>query len=164
MPAGRSRRNPPRRIFEGLDRQAVLGGQRLERDRRAGADMLDHFGSRQRAEAGGGAVVLAARQPDQETGGEQIAGAGDVDHAVDRHRLHRLDRLAGDHHAAFLAARDHRELGVVTQRLDRGVEVGGLIETVQLVLVGENNVDGALADQRRGIRRGSDRRRTHPTA
>ena len=42
--------------------------------------MLDHLGRRQRAEPRRGAVVLAARQADQEAGREQIAGAGDVDH------------------------------------------------------------------------------------
>ncbi len=126
--------------------------------------MLDDLGRRQRAEAGRGAVVLAARQADQETGGEQVAGAGDVDHTVDRHRLYRLDGVAGHHHAAFLTARDDRELGVMAQSLDRSVEVGGLVEAVQFVLVGEDDVDGALADQTREIRHDSGRRRTHPTA
>ena len=109
--------------------------------------MLDHFRGSERAEAGGSAVILAVRMPDQESGREQIAGAGDIDHAFDRHRLHRLDRVAGDHHTAFLAARHHRELGVAAQRLHRGVEVGRLIEAVQFMLVGEDDIDGALADE-----------------
>src|ERR1039457_1941928 len=53
----------PRRtadFLNALDRQAVLGGQRLERDRRPRADMLDHFGRPQPAESGGGGMVLAA--------------------------------------------------------------------------------------------------------
>ena len=35
-------------------------------------------------------------------------------------------------------------LASLRSAFDRGVEVGGLIEAVQLVLVGENDVDGAL--------------------
>ena len=55
--------------------------------------------------------------------------------------------VAGHHHAAFLAARYDRELGVAAQRLDRGVEIGGLVKAVQFALVGEHDIDGALADQ-----------------
>ena len=58
----RAQRVPPRasqprfsgcfRAASRLDRQAVFGRQRLERHRRPRADMLDHFGGGERAEAG----------------------------------------------------------------------------------------------------------------
>ena len=41
--------------------------------------MLDHFGGRQRAETSGIFMAGIAHQTEQESGGEQIAGAGGVD-------------------------------------------------------------------------------------
>src|SRR5215472_1028297 len=35
----------------------------------------------------------------------------------------------------------------VAQRIERGVKVGGLVQAVQFTLVGENDVDGAGADE-----------------
>ena len=111
------------------------------------AHVLDHLGRRQRPEPGTIALVGAARQPDQESGREQVAGAGRIDHLVDRLRPHRVVLLARDDQAALLAAGDDGELGVVAHRIDRGVEIRGLVEAVQLALVGEHDVDGAVADQ-----------------
>ena len=76
--------------------EAVVLRERLQRRLRPRADMLDHFGGRQCAELRGGAVILAAREPDQEAGGEQIARAGRIDQLVDRHGLHRLDCSSRD--------------------------------------------------------------------
>ena len=101
---------------------------------------------------------------DQEAGREQIARAGRIDDALDRHRRHRLDRLAADDHAALLAARHHGELAVAAQRRDRGVEIGGLVEAVQFALVGEEDDRPCPCGSDRGIRRDSGRRRTNPTA
>ncbi len=109
--------------------------------------MLDHFGGGERAHTGGGAVILAVRMSDQESGGEQVAGAGDIDHFFNRHGLHRLDAVAGDHDAAFFAARYHRELGVGAQELHGGIEIGGFVQAVQFALIGEQDIDRALADQ-----------------
>ena len=62
-----------------------------------------------------------------------------IHHLRDSCGWHRLDDLAPT--TQPFAARHHRELGLTAQRLDGGIEVGGLIEAVQLALVGEHDVD-----------------------
>ena len=69
----------PRGEGAALYRQPVLLRQLLQRHLRPRADMLDHLGGRQRAEPAGILVAGIAHQPEQESGGEQIAGAGGVD-------------------------------------------------------------------------------------
>ena len=49
--------------------------------------MLDHLRGRDRAESRGVAVILVAREPNQESGREQVARAGRVDEFVDRRFL-----------------------------------------------------------------------------
>ena len=70
--------------------------------------MLDHFGGGERAEPAAGAIVGAAREAGKKAGGEQIAGAGGVDHALDRKGRHRFGPVRADHQTALLAARHHR--------------------------------------------------------
>src|SRR3954471_10127518 len=106
-----------------LHRQAVGLGQRLERGLRPGADMLDHLGRRQRAELSGVLVAGPAHQTEQESGGEQIAGAGGVHHLVDRESRHRGYAVTLDNDTAFLAAGHDAELDIVGQLLERGVEI-----------------------------------------
>src|ERR1700722_20287134 len=99
--------------------------------------MWDRHGGGQRVEPAAGAVIGAARQTREEAGGEKIAGAGRIDNALDRKGLYRFGPRRADYQAAFFAPRHHGGADVSAQRLDRGVEVGRLIEAVQLPLVGE---------------------------
>ena len=85
--------------------------------------------------------------PTRKPGGEQVAGAGGIDQPLDRARRHRIGLLAGHDQAALFAAGDHGKPRIVAQRVDRGVEVGGLVEAVQLALVGEDEIDRAGADE-----------------
>ena len=67
------------RALSGLHVETVLLRQGLELRLGPGAEMLDDLGRGERAEPRRGAVVGPARKSDQETGGEQVAGAGGVD-------------------------------------------------------------------------------------
>ena len=53
--------------------------------------------------------VLAAGEAVEEAGGEEIAGAGGIDHLCNRRGRHRDAIFGGDHHRAFLAPRQHRD-------------------------------------------------------
>ena len=109
--------------------------------------MLDHLGSGQRPQPRRRAIFHAPRQSDQETRGEEIAGAGGIDQPLDRARRNRIGFLAGHDQTSLLAAGDHRKPHIVAQRIDRSVEVGGLVEAVQLALIGEDDIDRAGADE-----------------
>src|SRR5262245_14131156 len=131
----------------GSELEAVVARQVLERRFRPRAEMLDHLGGGERPEPRGGAVVDAARQPDQEAGREQVARPGRVDHAVDAVRRNHVGFLPRHDQTALFAARDHREPRIVAQCVERGVEIRGFVEAVQLALVREHQVDGAAADE-----------------
>src|SRR5262249_19711554 len=125
--------------------EAVVLRQGLERRLGSGAEMLDHFGGRQRPEPPRVAILGAAREPDQKTRGEQVAGAGGVDYALHGACRNSVGFLARHDQTTPFAARDHRKPRILAQRVERGVEVGGLVQAVQFALVGENEVDGAGA-------------------
>jgi len=57
----------------GLHRQPVLLRKILQRNLRPRADVLDHFGRRERAQPPGVFMAGIAHQAEQEAGGEQIA-------------------------------------------------------------------------------------------
>src|SRR4051794_41945439 len=61
-----------------LNRQPVLLRQLLQRHLRPRADVLDHFGGGERAEPAAIFMAGAAYQAEQESRGEQVAGAGGV--------------------------------------------------------------------------------------
>src|SRR5215471_14244951 len=103
--------------------------------------MLDHFGRGERTKLRGSAVVGAARKPDQETRREQVASAGGIDDALDWQRMNRVGLLARDNKAALLAAGHDAQADVGAQRIHGRVEVRRLIETVELALVGKDQVD-----------------------
>ena len=67
-----------------LNRQPALLRQFLQRHLRPRADVLDHFGGRERAELAALLVRQIAREAVQEAGREEIAGAGRVDQLLDR--------------------------------------------------------------------------------
>ena len=105
--------------------------------------MLDHFGRGKRAQPPGILMAGAAHQPEQESGGKEIAGARGIDHLVDRKRRHRNEAVGRCHHAAFLAAGDDAESNVAAQLLQRGVKIRGLVQRMQLGLIGEHQIDRA---------------------
>ena len=109
--------------------------------------MLNDLSCRERAEAGGSAMILSPRQADKKTRGKQVTGAGHIGYLCDRFRRHRLEGSARYHHAAFFAPCHYRKLGFGTQSLNCAVEIGGLVQTVQLALVGKNDIDGSPANQ-----------------
>src|SRR6188768_691982 len=116
--------------------EAALRREGLERGFGPCAEMLDHFGRRNRPKPRAIAVILVARQTCEKARCEKIACARRVDEFVDRRGGDRVMALARDHDAAFLAARHGGELHFIAQRCDRGIEVGGLVEAFQLGLVG----------------------------
>src|SRR4051794_12454224 len=111
------------------------------------AEMLDDFGCRKRAEPRTVAMILAAGEAGEEPGSEQIARAGRVHQPVDRRRGDGLVAFPRNHHTTLLAARHHGELHVTAQRRERGIEIGGLIKTLQFALIGKHQVDRAGAHQ-----------------
>ena len=145
--------------------EAVCLGERLQRRLRPRADVLDHLGRRQRAEPGAVAVVGAARQPDQEarprTGRRRRSRRPPARSAPPAPpRSARVDH----DHAALLAARDDGELRVVAQRGDRGVEVRRSRRGSAVRARWRTRDRPCRCGSGRGTRRGSGRRRTHPTA
>src|SRR5882757_270147 len=135
------------RAFAPSKIEAVIPRQILQRGLGPSAEMLDHLGSGERSKPCSRAIVHAARQSDQKTCGEEIARASGVDQPLDRARWNGVGLLAGHNQTSFFAAGDHGKPHVVAQRLDRGVEVGGLIETVQLALIGEDDINRAGANE-----------------
>ena len=96
------------------------------------------------------AGVAQAHPPgmaDQEAGGEQVAGAGRIHDFTDRRGRHGFGLAAGNDHAAFLAAGDNGKRRIALDRRQRAVEIAGLVERMQLALIGEHDVDGLVADQ-----------------
>jgi hypothetical protein len=61
------------------DRQSIFLRKRLERSFRPRSEMLDHLGGGKRSEPAGGLVVGASCNPEQKTGGKEIARSGRVD-------------------------------------------------------------------------------------
>ena len=93
-------------------------------------------------------MIGAARKPEQEAGGEQVAGAGGVDQLVDRrgrHRFRDLSRVTTTQ--PFSLRVTAASLASLRSAATRRIEIGGLVEAFQLALVGEQKVDGAVADE-----------------
>src|SRR5258708_1078878 len=135
LPIGyRAANSPIRAETWRRDAPECSGGQtfllrgRLERNLRPGAEVLDHFGRRNRPEPRRALMVRPLREAEQEAGGKEIARAGRVHHPLDPAGRHREDALARDHDAALFAARDHREARLRAQRRAGAVEIRGLEE------------------------------------
>src|SRR5436190_23046299 len=127
--------------------ETVLRRESLERGFGPRAEMLDHFGRRDCAEACAIAVVLIARKNGEKTCREEIARAGRIDKLVDRRRRYRVVAFPRDDDATFFAARHGGKLHLVAQRRHGAIEVGGLVETLQFGLVGEDQIDRAGSHQ-----------------
>ena len=131
-----------------LGEQPVVAGELQQVLLRAGAEMRNDLGRRQRAERRALAVRKILCVAGEEAGREQIAGAGRVDDFLDRKGRRRDDAGAlGHHHASRRARDDAQQAGFALQLLERRVEIGGLIQRVQLALIGEQNIDDAVANQ-----------------
>ena len=148
-----------------LRRQAVLLGERLERGFRPRAEVLDHLRGRHGAEPARRSRSSAprdspTRKPAAKRSPAPVASTTRSTGAAGN----RVGLLACHHQAALFAAGDDAHPRILAQRVHGGIEIGGLIEAVQLALVGENQVHRARCGSDRGTRRDSGRRRTHPTA
>ena len=88
-----------------------------------------------------------AHKAEQEAGGKEIAGTGGVHQLPDRGGRNGNNAAIGDDDTALFAAGDDAEPGVGGELLQRGVEVGRLIQRMQLGLVGKNQINRALAHQ-----------------
>ena len=106
-------------------------------------------------------ISLAARAPSraqeferpplriagEETGGEQVAGAGGVDEIVDGRCRNFPGFFTLDDDSAFFGAGDRGDHFFPAQRRDRRGEIRGLVQSVKLGLVGEQNIHQAVAHQ-----------------
>ncbi len=87
------------------------------------------------------------RQRQQKPRGEEVAGAGGVDHV--RHRVggYGDDLAIVNRHGALCSHGDGGELAILGDALDGGVEVVGLVESLRLLDIGEDVVDGLAPHQ-----------------
>src|SRR5262249_58914219 len=90
-----------------------------------------------------GAIVAPARRSRQKAGGEKVASTSGINHALHRARRNRLGLFTRHDQTTLFAAGDHSEPRIVAQPIECAVEIGGLVETVQLALIGAHRVTGA---------------------
>src|SRR5208282_2665654 len=109
-----------------------------------GTEMADDLAGAQAAQFAASSEIPAMGQAEEEPGGVKIAGPGGVHDARDWRRCHVQHLLLGDDVGAALAARQHRDLAMAADMLGRLLEMLGLVERADLVLVGEQHVDMAL--------------------
>ena len=132
--------------------KAVLAGHVREIRLRTGAQMRDHLGSGHAAEPRAGGVIEPLDQTGKEAGGKEIAGTGGIDHALDRMRLDALGGLPGHHQGALLGAGNGREEMAMRQVFiaqggESRILVGGLVQRLELVDIGKEDIDMPLAHQ-----------------
>ena len=109
--------------------------------------VLDNLRGRQCAETAAGDEIGVPGEPCQESCCKEVTGASRVHKSLDREGGHGKGLLTGDRHRAMFGTSDHADDVFVTQGRQSGVEISRLVERVQLVLVGEQDVDVPLADQ-----------------
>ncbi len=85
--------------------------------------------------------ALSLDEPGQKAGGEEIAGAGRIDHFLDRKRIHRMGFVARDDDRALFRSRHDGKNIFRAQKAERRVEIACLIERMQFAFIGEENVD-----------------------
>src|SRR6185437_14464923 len=132
-------------VGPGLSEQRA--GERLEVILGARAIMLDHLGGGDGAEAQRVFKLLAARRPEQEASGEQVARAGRVDE--------RIDGLGGYFGALatpcserpLLAPGDDQSLDPWRNFGNCSFEVGDAGKGLDLRLIGKEDVDSAVVQQ-----------------
>src|SRR5262249_27902242 len=115
-----------------------------QRRGRARAVMLDDLGGGQAAESTAGRQVAAAAIAVKKAGGILVAGAGGVDHAVDRRGVDDMHLPAAEDERAPGAAGEGRDQAAAARSLQRRIEVVDLPERADLRLIGEQDVDMAV--------------------
>src|SRR5690349_21937095 len=107
--------------------------------------MRDDLGRGDRPETAAGAEIVSEREAVEEAGGVLVAGAGRVDDPA-RYglRVDEVDLLTTHDQRALRATGQRRDLAVVVDTLQRGVEVVDLVQRADLGLVGEQDVDLAV--------------------
>ena len=108
--------------------------------------MADDLGGGQRPELERFLRREAAREAVEIAGGEQVARARGVHHLLHREGRHGDEIAARHRQRALLAACDDRALHILPQLRQRRLEIG-LVQRGQLSLIGEDQVDHALAHQ-----------------
>ena len=91
-------------------------------------------------------MVTAARQPEQKARREQIAGAGGVDQPLDRRGRHRRGVVLATTTQPFSLRVTTASLASLAAPPPRCRNLG-LIEAVQLALVGKHEVDNAFTNE-----------------
>ena len=127
--------------------EAVVPGEVLQRGLGPSAEMPNHLGGGQGAKPGGVAIVGPARHSDQKSRREQVARPCSIDHALDGVCANGLGFIPCDDHAAPLAARDHGSSGILAQGIERRVEIGRLVQAVQLTFICEHEINRPGADE-----------------
>ena len=153
-----------RRLFhvnQAAQRRPCFAGEVEQRRLRPGADMLDDLGGREPAQPGAGHSV-EVRAPGR-TGSRPRTGR--------RPRSCRPAYRSGGPSTACVSSRvttrqpSSERVTTPSRSSSRSAEtargeIGGLVEAPQLVLIGEQDVDGCRSASGRGTRRGSGRRRS----
>ena len=92
-------------------------------------------------------VAAPFGKPGKKAGGEEVAGAGGVDDLVGGFGRHLDDGVAGQHHGTLFRPGDDADLGLAALFGDGALEIVGPVERLQLVLVGEDDVDAAACQR-----------------
>ena len=87
---------------------------------------------------------MALRESEQKSGGEEVAGPGRVEDVIDGFGSDRHDLVASHDRCAERAPGHDGESTVASNRRDGRLEVLGLVERAQFVLIGEEDVDFVL--------------------
>ena len=106
--------------------------------------MLDDLGGSDCSEPERRLQALPARIADQESGGEQIAGPGRVDHLLDPLCGYVGALVTSRRKSAVLAASHHQCLDLPPDCLDGGLEVRDPGQGFDLALVGEQDIHAPL--------------------
>ncbi len=108
--------------------------------------MRDHLAGSEAPGLQCGLEVAFAGDGEEEAGGEEVAGAGDVDHFGHGIGRHGDDLAIVDRHGALLTHGDGGELGILGDGLHGAVEIG-LVQRLQLFDIAEDDVHGLGPDQ-----------------
>lgn len=124
--------------------QAGGGGELAERGLGAGADVADDLGGGEAAELCARRHVAALGQAVEESGRVEVAGAGGVDHLLDRVGVDGGALAVPDDDGAVGAAGQHGEAAILGDAGGGVLEGVRLIERGDLALVGEQDGDAGL--------------------
>ena len=109
--------------------------------------MADRFGRAQRSELRARRERPPGGKPREHARCVEVARARQVHHGLDRRGRGMVGLLTGHDHRAVLAHGHRCQRAFVARRRDRRVEIRGLVERPDLRLVGEQDIDRAVADE-----------------